>query len=101
MRERLPPPYDSADRGADRQPTGCRLGPGRRPRGIRANAVALGSIDNERYRAFLAGQAPAEAERTAERMAHFRHSTDPTDGMNWCSVHRPSKNRTETGLYGT
>ena len=101
MRERLPPPYDSADRGADRQPTGCRLGPGRRPRGIRAKAVALGSIDNERYRAFLAGQAPAEAERTAERMAHFRHSTDPTDGMNWCSVHRPAKNRTETGLYGT
>ena len=36
------------------------------PRGIRVNAVALGSIDTERYQAFLAGQDPAEAGRGAQ-----------------------------------
>jgi NAD(P)-dependent dehydrogenase (short-subunit alcohol dehydrogenase family) len=33
------------------------------PHGIRVNAVALGSIDTERYQALLAGQEPAEADR--------------------------------------
>ncbi|MFJ6199688.1 SDR family NAD(P)-dependent oxidoreductase [Micromonospora sp. NPDC092111] len=32
-------------------------------RGIRTNAVALGSVDTERHAVFLAGQEPAEAER--------------------------------------
>jgi NAD(P)-dependent dehydrogenase (short-subunit alcohol dehydrogenase family) len=33
------------------------------PSGIRVNAVALGSIDTERYQALLAGQEPAAADR--------------------------------------
>jgi NAD(P)-dependent dehydrogenase (short-subunit alcohol dehydrogenase family) len=33
------------------------------PRGIRVNAVALGSIDTERYQALLAAQEPGGAER--------------------------------------
>jgi NAD(P)-dependent dehydrogenase (short-subunit alcohol dehydrogenase family) len=33
------------------------------PHGIRVNAVALGSIDTERYQALLAGQTPAAADR--------------------------------------
>jgi len=33
------------------------------PRGIRTNAVALGSITTERHEAFLEGQEPSEAER--------------------------------------
>jgi len=33
------------------------------PRGIRTNAVALGSITTERHEAFLGGQEPSEAER--------------------------------------
>src|SRR5215469_1037286 len=38
------------------------------PRGIRVNAVALGSIATERYQAFLAGQQPAAAARVEEQM---------------------------------
>jgi NAD(P)-dependent dehydrogenase (short-subunit alcohol dehydrogenase family) len=38
------------------------------PRGIRANAVALGSVVTERYEAFLAGQQPAAAARVQDRM---------------------------------
>lgn len=38
------------------------------PRGIRVNAVALGSIVTERYEAFLAEQGPAEAARIEEEM---------------------------------
>ena len=33
------------------------------PRGIRTNAVALGSVTTERYEAFLEGQEPSDAER--------------------------------------
>jgi NAD(P)-dependent dehydrogenase (short-subunit alcohol dehydrogenase family) len=39
------------------------------PRGIRANAVALGSIDTERYQALLAAQEPAGADRIRGEMA--------------------------------
>ncbi len=38
------------------------------PRGIRVNAVALGSIGTQRYRAFLAGQDPGAAARVEEQM---------------------------------
>ena len=38
------------------------------PRGIRVNAIALGSITTERYEAFLSQQEPAEAERIEEGM---------------------------------
>jgi NAD(P)-dependent dehydrogenase (short-subunit alcohol dehydrogenase family) len=38
------------------------------PRGIRANAVALGSIDTERYQALLAAQGPAGAGRIQDEM---------------------------------
>jgi NAD(P)-dependent dehydrogenase (short-subunit alcohol dehydrogenase family) len=38
------------------------------PRGIRVNAVALGSIATERYQAFLAGQDDAAAARTGDQM---------------------------------
>jgi NAD(P)-dependent dehydrogenase (short-subunit alcohol dehydrogenase family) len=38
------------------------------PRGVRANTVALGSIDTERYRALLAGLDPAEAARIEAEM---------------------------------
>jgi NAD(P)-dependent dehydrogenase (short-subunit alcohol dehydrogenase family) len=38
------------------------------PRGIRVNAVALGSIHTERYEAFLGEQSPAEAERIEAEM---------------------------------
>ena len=38
------------------------------PHGIRVNAVALGSIDTERYQALLAGLEPAAAERVREEM---------------------------------
>jgi NAD(P)-dependent dehydrogenase (short-subunit alcohol dehydrogenase family) len=38
------------------------------PRGIRVNAVALGSIATERYRAFLSGQRPAAADRVEDQM---------------------------------
>ena len=38
------------------------------PRGIRINAVALGSITTERYKEFLARQEPAAAERIEEEM---------------------------------
>ena len=38
------------------------------PRGIRINAVALGSITTERYEEFLARQKPAAAERIEEEM---------------------------------
>jgi NAD(P)-dependent dehydrogenase (short-subunit alcohol dehydrogenase family) len=37
--------------------------------GIRANAVALGSIATERYAAYLAGQPPADAARIEDEMA--------------------------------
>jgi NAD(P)-dependent dehydrogenase (short-subunit alcohol dehydrogenase family) len=39
--------------------------------GIRVNAVALGSIDTERYQALLAGQEPAAAARTMRDMAEL------------------------------
>ena len=39
--------------------------------GIRVNAVALGSIDTERYRSLLAGQEPAVAARTTREMAEL------------------------------
>jgi NAD(P)-dependent dehydrogenase (short-subunit alcohol dehydrogenase family) len=39
--------------------------------GIRVNAVALGSIDTDRYQAFLAGQEPAAAARTMRDMAEL------------------------------
>jgi NAD(P)-dependent dehydrogenase (short-subunit alcohol dehydrogenase family) len=38
------------------------------PRGIRANAVALGSIDTERYQALLAAQDPAGADRIRDQL---------------------------------
>ncbi len=38
------------------------------PRGIRVNAVALGSIATQRYRSFLASQKPAAAARIEEQM---------------------------------
>jgi NAD(P)-dependent dehydrogenase (short-subunit alcohol dehydrogenase family) len=38
------------------------------PRGIRVNAVALGSIDTERYQALLAAQDPAGADRIQDEM---------------------------------
>jgi NAD(P)-dependent dehydrogenase (short-subunit alcohol dehydrogenase family) len=38
------------------------------PSGIRVNAVALGSIDTERYQALLAGQDPEEADRIQDEM---------------------------------
>jgi NAD(P)-dependent dehydrogenase (short-subunit alcohol dehydrogenase family) len=39
------------------------------PDGIRVNAVALGSVDTERYREFLRAQGPDAAARTSEQMA--------------------------------
>ena len=41
------------------------------PRGIRVNAVALGSIDTERYTEFLAGQAAERARRVESQMARL------------------------------
>ncbi|MEV4199287.1 SDR family NAD(P)-dependent oxidoreductase [Micromonospora globbae] len=41
------------------------------PRGIRANAVALGSIATERHAGFLAGQEPAEAARIDADLARL------------------------------
>jgi NAD(P)-dependent dehydrogenase (short-subunit alcohol dehydrogenase family) len=41
------------------------------PRGIRVNAVALGSIDTERYQALLAAQDPAGADRIQDEMAQL------------------------------
>jgi NAD(P)-dependent dehydrogenase (short-subunit alcohol dehydrogenase family) len=41
------------------------------PRGIRVNAVALGSITTERYEAFLAGQAPEAAARAQADIARL------------------------------
>jgi NAD(P)-dependent dehydrogenase (short-subunit alcohol dehydrogenase family) len=41
------------------------------PRGIRVNAVALGSIDTERYQALLAAQDPAGAGRIQAEMARL------------------------------
>jgi NAD(P)-dependent dehydrogenase (short-subunit alcohol dehydrogenase family) len=41
------------------------------PRGIRVNAVALGSIDTERYQALLAAQEPAAADRIRGEMARL------------------------------
>jgi NAD(P)-dependent dehydrogenase (short-subunit alcohol dehydrogenase family) len=38
------------------------------PRGIRVNAVALGSIATRRYQDFLAGQQPAAAARVQDQM---------------------------------
>jgi NAD(P)-dependent dehydrogenase (short-subunit alcohol dehydrogenase family) len=38
------------------------------PRGMRVNAVALGSIDTERYQALLAAQDPAGADRIQDQM---------------------------------
>ena len=42
------------------------------PRGIRVNAVALGSITTERYEAYIHGQEPAEAARI-ENMMRLLH----------------------------
>lgn len=39
------------------------------PAGVRVNAVALGSVDTERYRALLADQGPDRAARTRAQMA--------------------------------
>jgi NAD(P)-dependent dehydrogenase (short-subunit alcohol dehydrogenase family) len=39
--------------------------------GIRVNAVALGSIDTERYRSLLDGQEPAAAARTERELAEL------------------------------
>ena len=41
------------------------------PRGIRVNAVALGSIATERYQAFLAGQEPAAAVRVEQELGRL------------------------------
>jgi NAD(P)-dependent dehydrogenase (short-subunit alcohol dehydrogenase family) len=41
------------------------------PRGIRVNAVALGSIDTERYQALLATQDPAGADRIQAQMGQL------------------------------
>jgi NAD(P)-dependent dehydrogenase (short-subunit alcohol dehydrogenase family) len=41
------------------------------PDGIRVNAVALGSIDTERYQALLASQEPAGADRIRDEMARL------------------------------
>jgi NAD(P)-dependent dehydrogenase (short-subunit alcohol dehydrogenase family) len=41
------------------------------PRGIRVNAVALGSVATERYAAFLAGQAPEEAARVESQLGRL------------------------------
>jgi len=41
------------------------------PRGIRVNAVALGSIETERYRQFLGQQEPATAAAIQREMAHL------------------------------
>ncbi|GIH62241.1 SDR family NAD(P)-dependent oxidoreductase [Microbispora siamensis] len=38
------------------------------PRGVRVNAVALGSISTERYEAFLSGQEPSAASRVENEM---------------------------------
>jgi len=38
---------------------------------IRVNAVALGSIDTERYRSLLAGQGPEDAARTEGQLAEL------------------------------
>jgi NAD(P)-dependent dehydrogenase (short-subunit alcohol dehydrogenase family) len=38
------------------------------PHGIRVNAVALGSIDTDRYQALLAAQEPAAADRIRDQM---------------------------------
>jgi NAD(P)-dependent dehydrogenase (short-subunit alcohol dehydrogenase family) len=41
------------------------------PRGVRVNAVALGSIDTERYRAYLTGQDPDTAARVEAGLARL------------------------------
>jgi NAD(P)-dependent dehydrogenase (short-subunit alcohol dehydrogenase family) len=41
------------------------------PRGVRVNAVALGSIDTERYQALLAAREPAGADRIRDEMARL------------------------------
>ena len=41
------------------------------PRGIRTNAVALGSIGTQRYEDFLAAQPPSEGERVVAEMARL------------------------------
>lgn len=51
------------------------------PRGIRVNAVALGSITTERYEAFLADQGPAVAAHLLSEDAGFiTGTTIPVDG---------------------
>jgi NAD(P)-dependent dehydrogenase (short-subunit alcohol dehydrogenase family) len=42
------------------------------PRGVRVNAVALGSIQTERYDAYLAAQEPAAAARTGREMGRLQ-----------------------------
>jgi NAD(P)-dependent dehydrogenase (short-subunit alcohol dehydrogenase family) len=46
-------------------------------RGIRVNAVALGSISTERYQALLAGQSPAAAARTEADIARLHPAGRP------------------------
>ena len=41
------------------------------PRGIRVNAVALGSVATDRYASFLAQRGPAAAERVEEELARL------------------------------
>ena len=63
------------------------------PRGIRVNAVALGSIDTERYQALLAGQEPAEADRIRGEMRRLHPlggSAAPTRSRPWS----PTSSRT-------
>jgi NAD(P)-dependent dehydrogenase (short-subunit alcohol dehydrogenase family) len=54
------------------------------PRGIRVNAVALGSITTERYEDFLARQAPGDAAHIQAEMARLH----PVGGLR--KSHRPS-----------
>jgi NAD(P)-dependent dehydrogenase (short-subunit alcohol dehydrogenase family) len=58
------------------------------PRGIRVNAVALGSIATDRYQAFLAAQEPAAAARADDQMRAL-HPTGPGRAPARGRRHRP------------